>query len=272
MEFGKKEANYEYLTLSHDLIWHRSRLLNMPERFQPIISRKDITVMDVPQMKGIFKGKYLSQYRGFLMLKSSLDMSTYSQMFEEIQPKSIIELGTFIGSSVLWMDDILRLTGIDCKIFTLDNDVALRDKRIDKLVSEKVTFMEGDVNNIENVFPPSFFKDLPRPLFVIEDVHHNLDGILKHFHTYLDTGDYFIIEDTNPMISEHMYVGEQDPSIYREGSSVKPEYTQFGNWKLNIVREFFTKHVESYAVDTFFTDLFGENASSQMNSILRKMK
>ena len=69
-----------------------------------------------------------------------------------------------------------------------------------------------------------------------------------------------------------MYVGDQDPSIYREDSMVKPEYVQDGDWKLQIVRNFFSNEVDAYAVDTFFNDLIGDNGSLQMNSILRKMK
>ena len=49
------------------------------------------------------------------------------------------------------------------------------------------------------------------------------------------------------------------------------KYTEMGKWKLEYMRDFFTPHKDYYAVDTFFTDLYGYNCSSQMNSIFRKM-
>ena len=178
-------ADINYSSLAEDLRWHRNRILALPERYQPITSRKNTCVFELPQMKAIARAKYLSQYKGFPLLKTTLDMTLYTQMFQELKPKSIIEFGTYIGSSALWMDDLLRLFGIDCKIFTVDKYVSLRDKSIDNLVSKQVTFIEGDSNKIEELFPPSFFKDLPRPLFIIEDAHINVDGILRYFHKFM---------------------------------------------------------------------------------------
>ena len=267
----ENQTAFDYERAASELAWHRNRLITMPERFEPIGTRRDISDYQLPQMKGLARGGCLSNYRGSPMLKSALDLAVLSQLLQEVRPRSILELGTFCGASALWLDDTLRVLGADCQIYSLDCDVSLREKTVEELVSERVTFLEGDVRNVKKLFPRSFMIELPRPLLLIEDVHVGLNEIIAHFHEYLKPGDYWIFEKTNPMLSENFYVGEKNPRLYRDSSVVEVTYKQMGKWKLEYMRDFFTSHWEFYAVDTFFTDLFGYNCSSQMNSIFRRM-
>ena len=267
----ENKTAFDYERAADDLAWHRDRLITIPERFEPIETRRDISDYQLPQLKGQAKGVCLSNYRGFPLLKTALDLGVYSQMLQEVRPRSIIELGTFSGASALWLDDTLRVFGADCQIYSLDCDVSLRERKVEELVSERVTFLEGDVRNVKKLFPRSFLIGLPRPLMVIEDVHVNLNEIITHFHAYLKPGDYLVFEKTNPMLSEKFYVGERNPRLYRDTSVVDVSYSEMGKWKMEYMRDFFSPHGEYYAVDTFFTDLFGYNCSSQMNSIFRRM-
>ena len=50
-------------------------------------------------------------------------------------------------------------------------------------------------------------KDLPHPWLVIEDAYENIDGVLEHFFQYMQTGDYFIVEDTSPLLPTHIAAG-----------------------------------------------------------------
>jgi len=63
------------------------------------------------------------------------------------------------------------------------------------------------INWIEKTFPESFVKDLPHPWLVIEDAHENIDGVLEHLLQYMQTGDYFIVEDTSHLLPTHIAAG-----------------------------------------------------------------
>ena len=267
----ENKTAFDYERAASEMAWHRNRLLTIPERFEPISTRRDISDYQLPQVKGQAKGVCLSNYRGFPLLKTALDLGVYSQLLQELRPRSVIELGTFSGASALWLDDTLRVQGTDCQIYSLDWDVSLREREVEGLVSERVTFLEGDVKNVKKLFPRSFLLQLPRPLLVIEDVHVCLNEIITHFNEYLSPGDYLVFEKTNPMLGDKFYMGERNPQLYRDRSVVGVSYSQMGKWKLEYMRDFFAPHGDFYAVDTFFTDLFGYNCSSQMNSIFRRM-
>ena len=267
----KNETVFDYKRAVEELAWQRNRLITMPERFEPIGTRRDISDYQLPQMKVLARGVCLTNYKGLSILKTGLDLSVYSQLLQEVKPKSIIELGTYTGGSALWLDDTMRNLGVDCEIYSLDNDVMTRDDKVNNMVSNKVKFLQGDVANVKKIFPRSILINLPRPMFVIEDVHVELNTIINYFHDYMKQGDYFIFEKTNPMLSENFFVGEKNPRLYRDRYAVDMEYTEMGKWKMEYMRDFFAPHDDYYAVDTFFTDLFGYNCSSQMNSIIRKM-
>ena len=51
---------------------------------------------------------------------------------------------------------------------------------------------------LKKTFTNHFLQDLPHLWLVIEDSHTNVYGILKYFHDYMQTGDYFIVENLNP--------------------------------------------------------------------------
>tara|TARA_R110000803_G_scaffold33033_1_gene72495 strand:+ start:460 stop:1308 length:849 start_codon:yes stop_codon:yes gene_type:complete len=74
---------------------------------------------------------------------------------------------------------------------------------------------------------------------VFEDAHVNVLNVLINTDKILNKDDYLIIED-----SGH---------------------------KMNIINKFLSKSKNKYKVDTFYTDFFGINATSAINSILKVM-
>ena len=104
---------------------------------------------------------------------------------------------------------------------------------------------------------------------MIEDCHCNLINVLEYFHEQFKVGDYFIIEDTCPLLNGKVWVGEGVDYYKAISSSYEPLH---GDKKLNIVRDFFTKHEDQYSVDTYYTDLFGYNCTAHWNSFIRRMK
>ena len=101
-----------------------------------------------------------------------------------------------------------------------------------------------------------------RPLVVLEDCHSNLAGVIHHFNRHMRTGDYFVIEDTNPNNSKYFYLGDEHSR----------EYEPIGPDKLNCLKKVLSGMGGTFSVDTYFTDMFGYNSTNNWDGYLRKMK
>ena len=117
-------------------------------------------------------------------------------------------------------------------------------------------------------FPPDFMESVEHPLVVLEDCHCNLEGIIKYFDRYMETGDYFVVDDTNPNSSKFLYLGDEHSSEQQQQAR---EYVPFGPDKLNCLKEVISGMGNRYAVDTYFTDMFGYNSTNNWDSYIRKM-
>ena len=123
-----------------------------------------------------------------------------------------------------------------------------------------MTFLQGDSNKIAETFPADFLKGLPHPWVIIEDSHVNVSGILEHFFVYMQTGDYFLVEDAIP----------EAPSAFGYGL-LTWDYEPLGTKLLEAVKCFLTKHEKECAVDSYFTDFFGYNGTFNWHGYIRRM-
>ena len=210
-----------------------------------------------------YRGKYFVNYRGGIILKNPQELSIYHQLFSLVQPRTVIELGTFSGASAAWFVDTATTLGIDCHIYSLDIAQELIHEDIKRSYFSNLTFVQGDTNNIEEVFPPSMLHSLPHPWVVVEDAHHNSINVLKYFNNFMQAGDYIVAEDTEPRIP------------YRMGAHIMysvEESSPSGPAKLNALKTFLKLHGQDYLVDSFFTDFYGHNCTQHWHGFLRKME
>ena len=126
------------------------------------------------------------RWREIPLYKNIYDFALYPTILTEIQPKTIIELGTGDGARCIWYKDILQSNNLKSKIITFD---------IYKPVKyfEGIEYEQFDLNNINEVI----FNNCLHPWLVIEDCHSNLSGILKYFDKQMLPGDYLIVEDNS---------------------------------------------------------------------------
>ena len=111
-------------------------------------------------------------------------------------------------------------------------------------------------------------QNVEHPLVVLEDCHCNIEGILEYFDRYMETGDYFVVDDTSPDCSKFLFLGDE----YTDENNQAREYEPFGAGKLHLMKEVIGGMGDRYAVDTYFTDMFGYNSTNNWDSYLRKMK
>lgn len=163
-------------------------------------------------------------------MRSVWDFALAPLMVDEIQPKTIIELGTAAGGSTTLWADLQRLHGLKPHVVSMDIDPPQFDH-------EGVTLLRGDSNRIDEGLPDDLLASLPHPWLIIEDAHVNIGGVLEHLDQFMQARDYLIVED------------------------VEAEST---------LGPFLAARPGQYQVDTLFTDFFGHNATCAPDQIFRR--
>ena len=228
------------------------------KRFVKISDREDRCDIPKSAWRPLTNNAYLQTWKGVLLEKDPMQIAAYPRLLRELQPKTIIELGALKGGSAIWLADHLELFGIEGEVYCVDNDLSQLDEKAK--TDSRINFLEGDCREINAVLPTGLLVSLPHPWLIIEDVHDNLVGILKHFHhNGLQTGDYLIIEDTNKFMWEVWYDWEDQELIQRGGR------------KLDELRSWLMKHHDEYLIDAYYQDIYGYNASKNWNSILKRI-
>ncbi len=236
--------------------------LNSPTRFQKISEREDRSDVPPEAIQAHYMGKYFITHRGCQLLKSTNDMTILQQLFWELRPATVIELGTFTGGSAVWMADMLRLMDIKSHIFSMDVDPSLIEEEVKRLQPDNVTFLKGDSNAIEKTFTEEFLGSLAHPWLVIEDAHTNLYGVLKYFTQFMEAGDYLVVEDLNPDLPGQLGFGRIYPEL---------KYKRAGTMGLEYLNRFLSDHNQEFSVDSYYTDMFGYNGTHNWHGYIRRM-
>ena len=119
-----------------------------------------------------------------------------------------------------------------CQSYGLPTRVYSIDINPVTLKYKRVTFAKGDSRGINNTMFD--IEMLPHPWIIVEDAHIKVNKIMRYFEKHMHTGDYLIIEDSRGKMQKILEV---------------PNTLQ---------------------VDAYYCDYFGLNATSAMNTILRK--
>ena len=76
----------------------------------------------------------------------------------------------------------------------------------------------------------------------------------------MKTNDYFMIEDLSPIKPQKLGAGR-----------ITSEFDVAGNYGLNVLKKFLSDYEDDFAVDSFYTDLFGYNGTENWHGFIRKM-
>jgi cephalosporin hydroxylase len=196
-------------------------------------------------IQSISDGHHKVTYKGIKAIRCPFDYLMYQMIIWEVKPDLVIEIGANEGGGALYIADLLDVIGKG-EVHSID----IIDK-VDPIVREhnRITFfMEGwdkyDLN-LANGY---------ETILIIEDASHQYKdsiGILNKFHHLVTINSYFIVEDG---------------IVSNFGIEKK-----FGGGPLKAIREFLPEHPE-YIVDRKWCDMFGKNATFNVNGYLKKIK
>ena len=215
-----------------------------------VAGRSFVTAVDASLLSSIQNGVLKTHYRGRQFLKSPFDVMLYLQLIQKIRPKTILEIGTKEGGSVLWFADMLLAHGIDGRVIGIDINP------IPPIHDSRIKLLQGDACHLDQVLSKAFLDTLPHPFLVVEDSAHifeTTDAVLRFFDGYLLSGDYIAIED-----GILQFFAEE---IYKK----------YNNGPNRAVVAFLEEHAGQYAVDEYLCDFFGKNVTYNPNGYLRKI-
>ena len=170
-------------------------------------------------------------YFGVPALKNPIDFWVYQEIINEVRPTLIIEIGNNFGGSTLALAHLMDLVGSG-RVIGIDIE---HDRIYPQVRSHpRITLLEGDAcSMMEQV------RLLVSPhdrVMVIEDSSHTYENtlnVLRTYSSFLQSGDYFIVEDS---ICHHGLDVGPDPGPYE---AIEEFVRESGEFEIDRGRESF---------------------------------
>lgn len=132
-----------------------------------------------------------------------LDCWVYQELIHELRPQLIIETGTDLGGSALFLASICDLVG-EGRVMSIDI------RRAARVTHPRITFLVGDSTS------PEILQQVRRAaagtervLVILDSDHHapHVGRELRAYREFVTPGSYLVVEDTNvnghPVMPEH---------------------------------------------------------------------
>jgi cephalosporin hydroxylase len=186
-------------------------------------------------------------WRGVPCWKDPFDLAIYSMLLFRERPGTIIEIGSAHGGSALWLNDMLRVMGIEGQVISIDTQEC-------PLTSPMLTFLRGNACDLSPTLD-AIMPSVQRPLLVIEDSSHEAAAtaaVMRYFHTWLRPGEMIVIEDGN---ANDLY-----PGRFPCGGPLAG------------VASFMADHGAAYSQAVEYRDFFGINVTWNLDGYWRRIE
>ncbi|PWB52416.1 MAG: hypothetical protein C3F13_11690 [Anaerolineales bacterium] len=196
-------------------------------------------------MRTMYKGHLQATYRGIKVWKCPMDYLIYQMIITQLQPDLVIEVGTFHGGTTLYLANLMDIIG-NGVIHSIDIE-DLCDERVKD--HPRVRLFTNGWEKYDSTAVNGFSK-----ILIIEDSSHTYENTLNVINKFCDmvtVNSYFIIEDG--IVNE---LGMNN---------------RFHGGPLKAIREFLRDR-NDFIIDRSFCDLFGKNATFNVNGYLKKIK
>lgn len=197
-------------------------------------------------LQGINKGHHQVTYKGVKAIRCPFDYVIYQMLIGEVRPDLIIEIGSHEGGGAMYLSDLMKAYDIDGEIHTIDiYDGAKENVK----PYPNIRFFGNGAENYDLSLAKGFKK-----IMVIEDAAHTYECskvAIDKFASLVSVGSYLVVEDG---IVNELGVDEK-----------------YGGGPLKAIREFLPLHPE-FRVDRRWCDMFGKNATFNVNGYLKRIK
>lgn len=195
-------------------------------------------------LQTICDGHHKVTYRGVKAIRCPFDYVLYQMVITKVKPDLIIEIGTNAGGGSLYFSDLLQLNGGGI-VHTMDiidmvtDDLVINNPNIKRFLGG---YQNYDLKNAEG------FKNI----MVIDDGSHTYEDVkdsLLKFNKLVNKNSYFIVED---------------------GILTELGYNGYNGGPLRAIEEYLNQNNE-FIIDTEICNLFGNNATFNVNGFLKKV-
>ena len=161
-----------------------------------------------------------TKWMGVACLKCPLDMWAYQEILHEVRPDLVIETGTHMGGSALFMAHILDLLGKG-EIITIDTQTAVRPSH------PRIRYVLGSSAD-ETLVGDLLRGRSDEVRLVVLDSDHSEDHVhreLELFSPFVTVGSYLIVEDTN--INGHPTLPSHGPGPFEAVTTFLKSHPDF---------------------------------------------
>lgn len=140
-----------------------------------------------------------TRYLGHRALKSVSDLWNYQEILFDLKPGLVVEFGSKLGGSALYLSNTLKLVRPDSLVLAVDITLELVPPELRN--NPHIEFMESSSTSpAVAVRIRELRTTYPGPIFAILDSDHAKPHVLAELELLRDvtrTGDYVIVEDSN---------------------------------------------------------------------------
>lgn len=218
---------------------------HIPRR--PLFMDPQRSSLRIRDLRKIQFGTMRYEYGGIRCAKSPFDLALYMMLLGRERPRTIVEIGSLDGGSAVWFAAQSRALSIDAHVYSIDIDM------VRTVVDPDVTFLEGDIHDLESSGISTILDDCPRPLLVVEDGPHTYEGCtaaMEFFHPHMRAGEFLVIEDGN--LHDLRYFA------YRNGPN-------------RAIADFLERHPGAYRTASEYCHYYGHNVTWNANGYLQKL-
>ena len=186
----------------------------------------------------VYEGHFNVTYRGVRALKCPFDYVMYQMLVLKMKPDLIVEIGADYGGGALYLADLLDLVGKG-EVHTID----VEDKVGDLVKSHPR--IKLFLNGWQKYELPKNFKNV----LIIDDGSHLYEEVLGALKKFSPNASYYIVED-----------------------GIVDELGKFKNQSpIKAINEFLSGN-SGWEIDREYCDMFGKNATFNVNGYLKKTK
>jgi cephalosporin hydroxylase len=221
-------------------------LEKIQRKLKNIINNTPLSEQVAISPKSIYYGHQKITYKGVAAIRCPFDYVIFQMLIFEVKPDLIIEIGTNKGGSTLYLSDLMQLFNLTGEIHAIDvNDFAVESLKNDS----RIKLFTNGWESYDLKLTDGFNK-----ILIIEDASHSYEctlGVLQKFGPIVSKDSYLIVED----------------GIVTELNMEK----QLNGGPLKAIREFLPLNSE-FVVDSKWCDMFGKNATFNVNGYLKRVR
>ncbi|MEN0054056.1 MAG: CmcI family methyltransferase [Mucilaginibacter sp.] len=195
-------------------------------------------------VKSISDGHHKVSYKGIKAIRCPFDYVIYQMIICELKPDLVIEIGTNNGGGALYIADLMESIGHGL-LHTID--VIKQSDPVLALHPRIKLFTDGWEN-----YDTSLAEGYGSVL-IIEDSSHTYQNTLAALNKFA------------PLITKNSYLIVEDGIVNALGFEL-----QYGGGPLRAIREFLQSN-KNFEVDRKWCDLFGKNATFNVNGYLKRL-